>query len=152
MSSQVTHPVSLAAATPPQDLPVNVRVKLSGLWASMLFVFAYVDLFSLYRPDVRSKLEAGQVSGFDVGQTFLLATTVYIAIPSLMVFLVLVLRPKVNRITNIVVAAVYALTIVGGAIGEWGYYVFGSALEVGLLAAIVFYAWTWPRQVVTDLS
>ena len=42
----------------------------------------------------------GQISGFDVGQTFLLATTVYIAIPSLMVFLVLVLRPGVNRITG----------------------------------------------------
>jgi hypothetical protein len=146
MSSQVTHSASVADARF-QDLPVNVRVKLSGLWASMLFVFAYVDLFSLYRPDVRSKLEAGQVSGFDVGQTFLLATTVYIAIPSLMVFLVLVLRPKVNRIVNIVLAAVYALTIVGGAVGEWSYYVFGSALEVGLLAAIVFYAWTWPRHV-----
>ena len=146
MSSQVTHPAQAPTAQH-QDLPVNVRVKLSGLWASMLFVFAYVDLFSLYRPDVRSKLEAGQVSGFDVGQTFLLATTVYIAIPSLMVFLVLVLRPRINRIANIVVAAGYALTIVGGAIGEWGYYVFGSALEVGLLAAIVFYAWTWPRQV-----
>ena len=104
MSSQVTHPVQTPTVRH-QDLPVNVRVKLSGLWASMLFVFAYVDLFSLYRPDVRSKLEAGQVSGFDVGQTFLLATTVYIAIPSLMVFLVLVLRPKVNRIANIVVAA-----------------------------------------------
>lgn len=145
MSSQVTHPAQTPAARH-QDLPVSVRVKLSGLWASTLFVFAYVDLFSLYRPDVRSKLEAGQVSGFDVGQTFLLAITVYIAIPSLMVFLVLVLRPRVNRITNIVLAAGYALTIVGGAIGEWGYYVFGSALEVGLLAAIVFYAWTWPRQ------
>ncbi len=151
MSSRVTHSVSLAAARF-QDLPVNVRVKLSGLWASMLFVFAYVDLFSLYRADVRSKLEAGQVSGFDVGQTFLFATTLYIAIPSLMVFLVLVLRPGVNRITNLVVASVYALTIVGGAIGEWGYYVLGSALEVGLLAAIVFYAWTWPRQVVNDPS
>jgi hypothetical protein len=146
MSSQVTHPAQ-APTSRHHDLPVNVRVKLSGLWASMLFVFAYVDLFSLYRSDVRSKLEAGQVSGFDVDQTFLLATTVYIAIPSLMVFLVLVLRPRINRIANIVVAAVYALTIVGGAIGEWGYYVFGSALEVGLLAAIVFYAWTWPRQV-----
>jgi hypothetical protein len=145
MSSQVTQSASLASARF-QDLPVSLRVKLSGLWASLLFVFAYVDLFSLYREDVRSKLEAGQVSSFDVSQTFLLATTVYIAIPSLMVFLVLVLRPQVNRIANIVMAAVYALTIVGGAIGEWGYYVFGSALEVGLLTAIVFYAWTWPRQ------
>lgn len=33
---------------------VNVRIKISALWTSMLFVFAYVDLFSLYRPDFRA--------------------------------------------------------------------------------------------------
>jgi hypothetical protein len=32
---------------------VNVRVKIAALWTSMLFIFAYVDLFSLYRPDFR---------------------------------------------------------------------------------------------------
>src|SRR5918999_4982276 len=66
---------------------VNVRVKISALWTSMLFVFAYVDLFSLYRSDVRADLEAGEIGGFDVNQTFLFGTTVYVVIPSLMVFL-----------------------------------------------------------------
>jgi Family of unknown function (DUF6326) len=70
---------------------VNVRVKISALWASMLFVFAYVDLFSLYRSDVRADLEAGEIGGFTVNQAFLLGTTVYVVIPSLMVFLALVL-------------------------------------------------------------
>jgi Family of unknown function (DUF6326) len=128
------------------ELPVNVRVKLSGLWASMLFVFVYVDLFSLYRADVRANLEAGDVGGFDIGQAFLFGTTAYIAIPSLMVFLVLVLRPSVSRVANLVLAPLYALTIIAGAVGEWSYYVMGSALEVALLAAIAFYAWTWPRE------
>jgi hypothetical protein len=41
---------------------------------------------------------------------------------------------------------VYALTIIAGAIGEWNYYILGSAVEVALLAAIVYYAWTWPRD------
>ena len=36
----------------------------------------------------------------------------------------------------------YAVTIVAGAIGEWTYYVLGSAIEVALLAAVVYYAWT----------
>jgi hypothetical protein len=64
-----------AAATKLQPSPVNVRVKISALWASMLFVFAYVDLFSLYRPDFRADIEAGEVAGFAVNQTFLLGTT-----------------------------------------------------------------------------
>ena len=39
-----------------EPFPVNVRVKISALWASMLFVFVYVDLFSLYRPDFRADI------------------------------------------------------------------------------------------------
>jgi hypothetical protein len=54
---------------------VNVRIKISALWTSMLFDFAYVDLFSLYRADVRADLEAGEVGGFTVNQLFLLGTT-----------------------------------------------------------------------------
>jgi Family of unknown function (DUF6326) len=70
---------------------VNVRTKISALWVSMLFVFAYVDLFTLYRADFRANLEAGEVGGFSVNQSFLLGTTAYVIIPSLMVFCTLVL-------------------------------------------------------------
>jgi hypothetical protein len=127
--------------------PVNVRVKIAALWASMLFVFAYVDLFSLYRPDFRADVEAGEVGGFAVNQTFLLATTAYVVIPSLMVFCVLVLRPRLNRILNIALAMAYAVSIVAATIGEWSYYVLGSLIEAALLAAVVFYAWTWPKEI-----
>ncbi len=134
----------MAVETKLEPFNVNVRIKISALWASMLFVFAYVDLFSLYRRDFRADLEAGEVGGFDVNQSFLFATTVYVVIPSLMVFAALVLRPRVNRIANIALGIAYALTIIAGAIGEWSYYILGSAVEVALLAAVVYYAWTWP--------
>ncbi len=136
----------MTAETEFEACSVNVRIKISALWASMLFVFAYVDLFSFYRPDFRADLEAGKVAGFTVGQSFLVGTTAYVVIPSLMVFLALVLRPRVNRITNIVLGLVYALTIIAGAIGEWNYYILGSAIEVAQLAAVAYYAWTWPRE------
>jgi len=125
---------------------VNVRIKISALWTSMLFVFAYVDLFSLYRPDFRADVEAGEVGGFTVNQSFLLGTTAYVVIPSLMVFCALILRPGVNRIANIVFGVLYALTIIAAAIGEWNYFVLGSAIEVAQLTAVVYYAWTWPKQ------
>jgi hypothetical protein len=125
---------------------VNVRTKISALWTSMLFVFAYVDLFSLYRADIRADLEAGEVGGFTVNQSFLLGTTAYVVIPSLMVFCTLVLQPRLNRVANIALGIAYALTIIAGAIGEWSYYILGSVVEVAILAAIVYYAWTWPRQ------
>lgn len=125
---------------------VNVRTKISALWTSMLFVFAYVDLFSLYRPDFRADLEAGEVGGFTLNQSFLLGTTAYVVIPSLMVFSTLVLHPRLNRVANIALGIVYIVTIVIGAVGEWSYYILGSVVEVAMLAAIVYYAWTWPKQ------
>jgi hypothetical protein len=136
-----------AAGTKLEPSPVNVRVKISGLWASMLFVFAYVDLFSLYRPDFRADVEAGEVAGFAVNQTFLLGTTAYVVIPSLMVFAVLVMRPWLNRIANIALATLYVVSIVAATIGEWSYYVLGSLIESSLLATVVFYAWTWPKEI-----
>jgi Family of unknown function (DUF6326) len=135
----------MTAETRYEPSNVSVRTKISGLWTAMLFVFAYVDIFSLYRRDFRADLEAGEIGGFTVNHAFLVGTTVYVVIPSLMVFATLVLRPAVTRIANIVLGVLYALTIVAGAIGEWSYYVFGSAIEVALLAAVVYYASTWPK-------
>ena len=134
------------AETKFEPATVNVRTKVSALWTSMLFVFAYVDLFSLYRPDFRAELEAAEVGGFTVNQSFLLGTTAYVVIPSLMVFSTLVLQPRLNRVANIVLGIVYIVTIVIGAVGEWSYYILGSVVEVAMLAAIVYYAWTWPKQ------
>ena len=125
---------------------VNVRIKIAALWTSMLFVFAYVDIFSLYRPDVRAALEAGELGGLTVNQPFLVGTTAYVVIPSVMVFCALILRPQVNRIANIALSTMYAATIVAGAIGDWSYYILGSAIEVALLGAIASYAWTWPKE------
>jgi hypothetical protein len=136
----------MTAETKLEPANVNVRIKISALWASMLFVFVYVDLFSLYRPDFRADVEAGTVGGFTVNQSFLLGTTAYVVIPALMVFLSLILRPRVNRIANIALPVMYALTIIGGAIGEWNYYILGSAIEVMLLAGIAYYAWIWPKE------
>jgi len=126
---------------------VNVRTKISALWTSMLFVFAYVDLFTAYRPKFRAELDAGKIDGHVVDQSFLFATTVYIVVPSLMVFATLVLRPRASRITNLVLSVVIALSIVAAAVGEWSYYVLGSVVEVAQLAAIAYYAWTWPTEV-----
>lgn len=124
---------------------VNVRMKISALWTAMLFIFAYVDIFSLYRADFRADIEAGTIGGFGIDQSFLLATTIYVVIPSLMVFATLVLRPRANRIVNIGLSSVFALTIIAGAVGEWNYYILGSVIEAALLAAIGYYAWTWPK-------
>jgi hypothetical protein len=130
------------------DPPISPRIKLAALWASMLFIFVYVDLFSTYRADVRADIEAGKLFAFTIGQGFLLGVTIYILVPSVMVFLSLVLPVQVARAANIALAVLYAVTIVGGAVGEWGYYILGSVAEAALLAGVVYYpraftSWRW---------
>jgi membrane protein DedA with SNARE-associated domain len=137
----------MSTTTDYRDSWINPRVKIAALWASMLFVFVYVDLFSLYRADIRADIEAGKIFAFSIGQGFLLGVVVYIALPSLMVFLSLVLPVKATRMANLVLAVLYAVTIVGGAVGEWNYYILGSAIEAALLATIAYYAWTWPKAI-----
>lgn len=128
-----------------RDEPVSVRVKLAGLWTAALVIFAYVDLFMFYRTDARAAIEAGEVAGFSIGQGFLVGTTAYVALPSLMVFATLALPPRPNRVLQLTLSVLYALTIVASAVGEWWYYLGASALEVVLLGGIAYYAWTWPR-------
>ena len=128
-----------------QDHPINPRIKIAGSWASMLFIFLYVDLISMYRADIRADIEAGKVFAFTIGQGVLLGMTVYILIPSLMLFLSLVLPVRIARTANVVAAALYAITVAGGAVGEWNYYILGSVVEVALLSAVAYYAWTWPK-------
>ena len=123
--------------------PVDVRVRISALWTAVMFIFAYVDLFSLYRPDVRAGLEAGTVSVFTVNETFLLFTTLYVVIPSLMIYLSLALPRRVNRSVNIGAAGVYAATILGASVGEWSYWILGSVVETVLLGIVIHHAWTW---------
>lgn len=64
-----------------------------------------------------------------------------------MVFLSLVLKPAVNRWTNIIAAALYFASILLGCVGEtWVFYIFGSIIECILLLLAIRYAWIWPKQ------
>lgn len=130
-----------------EDVKINVKLKISALWIAILFVFAYVDIFAFYRPGFIEGIMAGKVATFQINQVFLFLTTLYILIPSIMVFLSLVLKPKVNRWTNIIVGILYLVINSLSCIGEiWAFYIFGSIVESLLLLLIIWYAWKWPRK------
>lgn len=130
-----------------RDTPVDVKVRLSALWIAMLFVFAYVDLFGLYRRDVLDKALKGKMAttDFAINQVFLAAMLIYVLLPILMVVGCLVLAPRVNRTVNLAVSILYLVTVLASCVGEsWTYYWLGSLVEAALLAAIGRTAWNWP--------
>jgi len=127
------------------DTRVDVKIKLSALWAAVMFLYLYVDVFMYFKPGVLADAIAGKVWTFQVTQGFLLAVIVMMAIPSLMVFLSVALKAALNRWVNIIVGILYIVITLGMTVGETYYfYIFGSIVEAALLFLIIFYAWKWP--------
>jgi len=129
-----------------EDIKVHVKLKLAALWASVMFMYVYVDVLGFYRPGVIEDILAGFMWEFEITQTLLVGALALVTIPGLMVFLSLALPARANRWTNIVVAALYVPVSIFNVIGEaWVFYFwFAVIVEVALLALVIRYAWTWP--------
>ncbi len=129
-----------------EELRMPTQLKLAGLWATVMFMYIYVDIIGFFSPGVIEDILVGKVYVFDITQTWMLLSVMLMTIPSLMVFLSLVLPAKANRYANIGLGAIYIFIAMGTAAGEINaYYIFGSAVEVVLLIMIVWIAWKWPR-------
>ena len=130
-----------------EEMKVSLKLKLAALWASFMFLYIYVDYFHLYMPGSIQDILAGKVFTFDISYVFLLIAMVFVVIPALMIFLSVALSTKVNRWTNIIVAAVYIPYMLFNLAGEaWVHMYFAAAVEVVLLSLIIRYAWKWPHQ------
>ena len=128
------------------DAPVPVRLKLSALWASVMFCYVYGDYFDLFRPGKLTEMQAGRTPVGPTSQSLLVAFAVVMVVPSAMVFLSLVLKPNLARWANVVLGVVYSIIIVMTMRGAWGFYLLLGCVEVALTVAVTWYAWTWPRQ------
>ena len=129
-----------------EDIKINMKLKLATLWASFMFLYIYVDYFHLYMPDTIKDILAGKVFVFDISYLFLLIAMIFVAIPTLMIFLSVALPAKINRWTNIIVATIFTPYMLFNLAGEaWVHMYFAAAVEVVLLGLIIRYAWKWPR-------
>jgi len=134
-------------ATEMEDMKIGVKMKLSALWAALMFCFVYGDIFSFHRPGLIVEIIAGKMGPFPVTQGSLLGAALYMAIPGVMVFLSLALKPKVNRWANIILGVFYIVTnSISFLTDSWAYFIVLGVVEVVLTALIVWYAWKWPKQ------
>ena len=128
-------------------MKINVKWKLSALWAAAMFCYLYADVLAFFAPGILEGLIAGEVGGMQITQLFLVGSAIFMLPPIVMIFLSLTLKAKVNRWANIIVGIVYtiiALMTIYSA-SSAGYLVYGS-VEAVLTALIVWYAWKWPKQ------
>ncbi len=129
-----------------EDVKINVKIKLSALWAASMFLYIYVDYFYLYVPGHLEQMIAGKMGPLPTTQVSLLAALTLMMIPSLMIFLSLALKAKWNRWVNIIVGTLKIVVLLAAVIGEsWAFYIFATIVELVLLSLIVWFAWKWPN-------
>jgi len=130
-----------------EDFKVNIRLKLSALWTAVMFCYIYGDYFELYVPRKVEGLLNGQ-NMLDSPMKLFMATFI-LTLPALLIFLSLMLSPKLTKWLNIGVGLFFTLfTLLVGisSMSEWRlFYVFLSFLESGITLIIVWQAWKWEK-------
>lgn len=127
---------------------INIKIKLAALWASVTFCYLYGDYFELYTPGKIDSLLTGK--NILDSPTKVLIASMILAISSIMVAASILLKPKINRILNIIFGLFFTLMMVFIGINsmtEWySFYVFLAFVESVLTFLIVWYAFKWPKQ------
>jgi len=134
-------------ATRLEDFKINIRIKLSALWTSVMFCYIYGDYFELYVPKKVEELLNGQ-NMLDTPIKLFMATFI-LTVPALMIFLTVVLSPMLTKWLNIGIGIFFTLfTLLVGisSISEWrAFYVCLAFVESIITAIIVWQAWTWQK-------
>jgi len=132
-----------------EDYKINIKIKLSILWASVTLFYLYGDYFELYIPQKTQGLVTGENLLNSPINLFLAA--LLLAIPALMVILSILLKPTINRVLNIVFGLFFTalmLLIAFTSMEPWrAFYVFYAILESTITALIVWYAFKWPKKI-----
>lgn len=130
-----------------EDVRVNIKIKLAFLWTAVMFCYIYGDYFELYVPS--------KMAGFISGETMLnsplklFSASVLLAIPAIMIFLSVTLKPTTNKILNIIFGVFFTLImllIAVTSLSPWyTFYVFLAIVESVITSMIVWHAINWPR-------
>lgn len=119
------------------------RLKLSALWAVVMFNMAFADIVGFLHPGTLQGILDGAV-GFEPTPGLLLVFSMLIEVPIAMVFLSLVLPAGATRWSSMLAAVLTTVFIVGGG-SATASYAFFAAVEIAAMALIVSMAWSTTR-------
>ncbi len=135
-----------------ENQSVPIKLKLSALWTAVMFFYVYGDYFSFYTPQYFQEFLSGDVI-LDSPVKLLIASVV-MAIPASMIFLSLILKPRLNRFLNLIFGSLYtAMMLLIGVMSIspwWSFYVFYAFAEAAITMTIVWYAWHWPKEQIAN--
>ena len=107
-----------------------------------MFCYIYADYFDLYAPGKLQRIAQGHIGPFQVTEGVLVGTSAVLAIPSVMIFLSVALKPTPNRWLNIVFGFLYTVIIL---LSMWGhaFMIVYGVIEITLTLLVMWYAWRW---------
>jgi hypothetical protein len=133
-----------------KNFDINIKLKLSALWVSVMFCYVYGDFFSLFVPGRIQNLMNGNSGGGRTTPVMLLVYAILMTLPPMMIFLSLILRPKINRVANLATGTLFTLVmllVVATSISKWMlFYTYLGVVEVVITCLIIVYAWKWPKE------
>ena len=130
---------------------IDIKVKLASLWTSLMFLYIYADFFDAMTP---SSIEMSKNLETPVGPLtpeLLILFSVILIIPTLMIVLSVFLKPKINRIVNIIIAVLWSsmsiLLFIDTINSGWHkFYALFQFLEIIILIVIIWQAYQWPKK------
>lgn len=126
-------------------LPVNI--KLSLLWASLMFLYIYNDYFSMYLPGTIEGMTTGRMGPLgEATDLILVAVSILLAVPALMIFLSAALPPALSRWLNLLMGLIYTVIEILTFFGSALFYQIVVGLEIAVTMLIVWYAARWPKR------
>jgi hypothetical protein len=130
-----------------EDVKANVKFKLSALWIVLMFCYTYADILGFYAPGNLEELLSGEIAGIKMTQSMLLGSAILMVIPSIMIFLSLILKARINRIVNLMAGIIYFIVLVSTLFTDKNpsYYLLYATVKGVLLVLIVWLSWKWPR-------
>ena len=134
-----------------EDVKINVKLKLSALWVAVMFLYVYADVRAFYEPGIIEQIISGEFAEVGITTTqALMLGLITMTPPSVMVFLSLILKAKLNRWVNIISGIFYTgfvlITQFGIILDTSLNFLYSGIVEVILTGLIVWYALTWPKQ------
>lgn len=130
-----------------EDIKVNVKLKLSGLWTAVTLCYAYGDIVAFYQPGAIDGILSGKMGPLgSTTQELLLGVAIFMSVPCAMIFISLIVKPKANRVVNVMLGLIYTIVMVLTMLMDpWDFYIYFGIIEVLFTGLIIWFAWNWPR-------
>lgn len=107
-------------------------------------------MIAFVEPGVVNQIIAGEIQGEPVTLDLLLVLAVLLLVQPLMAFLTLILKDKVNRWANVIVAPVWAILSLADlptyAANPKGYEILTWLGSIIATLLIIWYAYKWPKE------